>query len=62
MDYDGGRSIYGTAQTPGADPQRLGAAWKNKEKAGGVCASGFELVLLLPVLIGLHRRRRSLRV
>ena len=61
MDYDGGRSIYGTAQT-GADPQCVGRPWKNQEKEGGVCGLGFELVLLLPVLSWLHRRRRLLRV
>jgi hypothetical protein len=60
MDYDGGRSIHGTAQT-GVDLQCVGRPEKDKEKKS-TCGLGFELVLLLPVLIGLHRRRRTLRV
>jgi hypothetical protein len=60
MDYDGGRSIHGTAQTV-ADPQCTGMPERNKEKRSS-CGLGFELVLLLPVLIRLHRRRRLLRV
>jgi hypothetical protein len=38
------------------DPQCVGLAWKNKEKTG--CGLGFELALILPGLMGLHRRRR----
>jgi hypothetical protein len=39
------------------DPQCIGKPWKNKEKTG-VC--GFELALILPGLMWLHRRRRRL--
>jgi len=41
------------------DPQCVGLAWKDKEKTG--CGlGGFELALILPGLMWLHRRRRRL--
>ena len=45
MDYDGGLSIYGTAQTA-VDPQCVGKPWRDKEipsKRG--CGLGFEAAL-----------------
>jgi hypothetical protein len=58
IDFDGGLSALGSVVSD-ADPQCVGLAWKNKEKTG--CGlGGFELTLVLPGLMWLHRRRRRL--
>jgi hypothetical protein len=58
IDFDGGLSALGyVASDP--DPQCVGLAWKNNEKTA--CGlGGFELALILPGLMWLHRRRRWL--
>jgi hypothetical protein len=70
IDFDGGQSIWGECSggtcPPGvsdpdgdgiADPDpHCNDAWRNVE-SGRRCGSGFELVLLLPLLMGLRRRR-----
>ncbi len=68
IDFDGGASLdldqdgFVDAQfnpaTPAvgaADPQCVGAPWKNRERAG-TCGLGFELVLLAPLLFRRTRR------
>jgi hypothetical protein len=58
IDFDGGLSALGyVASDP--DPQCVGLGWKNKERTG--CGlGGFELALVLPGRMWLHRRRRRL--
>jgi hypothetical protein len=41
------------------DPQCVGKPWKNKEKKKRFCGLGAELLFLPPLLMWLHRRRRS---
>ncbi|MBW2372583.1 MAG: hypothetical protein JRF70_08610, partial [Deltaproteobacteria bacterium] len=56
IDFDGGLSALGSVVSD-PDPQCVGLAWKNKERTG--CGlGGFELALILPGLMWLHRRRR----
>jgi len=59
MDYDAGFFANGFADPAGPDPQCLGTprrAWRDKEK-GGRCGLGYELALLVTVLMRLRRRR-----
>ena len=58
VDFDGGLSVLGYAATA-PDPQCADEPWKNKEASGG-CGLGFELALILPGLMSLHRKRRRL--
>jgi hypothetical protein len=57
---DGGLSALGyVASDP--DPQCVGTPWKNKESVGVTCGLGsFELALILPGVMWLHRRHRRL--
>jgi hypothetical protein len=60
IDFDGGLSALGYVVSD-PDPQCVGTPWKNKESAGGPCGlGGFELALILPGLMWLHRRRSRL--
>jgi len=57
---DGGIDWDGGAGGGPADPQCVGAPWKDAEKkqrAG--CGLGAELAAILPVVLGLRRRRRA---
>jgi hypothetical protein len=58
-DFDGGESILGqgNGDPNGADPQCSNKPWKDKE-APSSCGLGFELALVLPLLLGLRRRAR----
>jgi hypothetical protein len=59
MDYDAGFFANGFADPAGPDPQCLGTprrAWRDKEK-GGRCGLGYELALLVTVLMRLRWRR-----
>ena len=55
-DFDGGLSAGGNDPN-GADPQCVDRPWRNREKPNG-CGLGFELAVLLPMLLVLRQRRR----
>jgi hypothetical protein len=55
MDFDAGLSINGVADPNGPDTFCVGQPFRNKEKKR--CGLGFELALLLPVLMGARRWR-----
>jgi hypothetical protein len=58
-DWDGGVSAGQPADPDGYDPQCLNQPWKDREESGGRrCGTGYELALLIPALLWLHRRRR----
>jgi hypothetical protein len=60
IDFDGGLSALGYVATD-PDPQCVDKPWRNNESADGGCGlGGFELALILPGLMWLHRRRRRL--
>jgi hypothetical protein len=58
IDYDGGLSALGYVAAV-ADPQCADKPWKDRErkKTGGTCGLGAELLLVLPPLLWLRRRR-----
>jgi hypothetical protein len=62
IDFDGGLSALGyIAADP--DPECNGSPWRDCEAtvcSNGGCGLGFELALILPSLMWLHRRRRRL--
>jgi hypothetical protein len=57
IDFDGGASLNGGVPIAPPDPQCT-AAWVAKERPGG-CGLGFEIVLCLPLLLGLSRKRKA---
>jgi thermitase len=59
IDYDAGYSANGSPDPNGPDPQCIGKPWKDQERKASICGLGSELVLLLPPLMWLWRRRRS---
>jgi hypothetical protein len=58
-DFDGGVSVLGPggADPAGADPNCLGTAWVDRERAG--CGLGHEIALPLAALVLLRRRARA---
>ncbi|MDH3685302.1 MAG: hypothetical protein OEP95_03705 [Myxococcales bacterium] len=56
-DFDGGESIHGIGfgDPNGPDPYCVGAPWFNREARA--CGIGFELVVAIPLLVALRRRR-----
>jgi len=62
LDNDGdGRVDFDGGGVGDADPQCLNQPFKDRERARRGCGIGFELAVLLPPLIWLHRRRRNVR-
>ncbi len=59
IDYDGGLSALGYVAAE-ADPQCGDNPWKKGEAAYNPCGLGVELALLLPALLWLRLRRKSL--
>jgi hypothetical protein len=63
MDYDAGYSVNGSADPAGPDPHCVDKPWRNREavypqrRSSYPCGLGAELVLLLPPLMWLWRRR-----
>ena len=69
IDYDAGYSATGSAHPGGPDPQCVGKPWRNSERRAtpyglnwNVCGLSFELVLLLPPVVWLWRRKRRAAV
>ena len=58
IDYDAGYFLNGTADPNGPDPQCLGKPWKNQERRKPGCGLGLELLLCLPFLLWLWKRRQ----
>jgi hypothetical protein len=54
IDFDGGLSVWGV-QVDQPDPQCVGRPWRNREGTG--CGLGYELVLLLPLVMWARRAR-----
>ena len=57
IDYDAGLFANGSAGPAGPDPE-CDQPWRNREAPSSGCGLGCELVLLLPLLVGVVRRRR----
>jgi hypothetical protein len=55
IDFDGGAQYNGGVPLTAPDPQCQGDAWRRERTRS--CGLGFELVLLVPVLAALRRRR-----
>ena len=60
MDYDAGLSANGSADPSGPDSYCIGQPWLILETLPTCGLGGFELALILPGLMWLHRRRRRL--
>ncbi len=57
VDFDGGASALGGVPIDVPDPQCVNRPSRNSERGSAPCGLGFELLLLLPILAGLRRRR-----
>jgi hypothetical protein len=60
IDFDGGAAANGGVPLAPADPE-CPTAWHHKENAASGCGLGSELLLALPLLAALSRRRRRPR-